>query len=268
MLAFTDLHFNKFSGLINDRFGIHFNDAKKELLHHKLIKLMMQKELDSFDKLYEEIINRSNKEFELEFLNVITVNKTDFFREEEHFSFIRDNLKLVFELNKRINKSGEIRVWSAGCSTGEEAYTIAMVLKELFDDSINIRILATDISCKVLSAAQRGIYPGVSLKGIDNCYIKRYFIKSDNGFRISEEIKRLVSFRYFNLMNEFPFRSSFDIIFCRNVMIYFNNETQTELINKYYDALTDGGLLFIGHSESLSNKTHSFKYLQPTIYMK
>jgi chemotaxis protein methyltransferase CheR len=154
------------------------------------------------------------------------------------------------------------------CSTGQEAYTLAIVLKEALPKDFSVKVLATDVSNRVLKVAIDGVYQEDSINDIDKSYLDRYFTKSQELFQVNDDIRKLVTFRQFNLMNQFPFSGNFDIIFCRNVMIYFNLETQKELLRKIYDCLSSGGLLFIGQSESILNKNHNFKHLKSTIYIK
>ena len=141
-------------------------------------------------------------------------------------------------------------------------------LKEVLGESIKIKILATDISEKALRSAAVGEYPRSTVSVIQPYYIQKYFTAESGKYRITDELKEVISFRLFNLMNPFPFSNKFDIIFCRNVMIYFDAETQEKIVDKFYNFLNPGGLLFIGHSESLSYREHRFKYIQPTVYMK
>jgi len=265
----TDKQFEKFCLLIKERLGIHIGEAKRELVQSKVSKLMRENDLScaSYDEYYNLILPGNNSLWTT-FVDEITIHKTNFFREDNHFNFIRDKMDTILKNNPRIFKNFEIRVWSSACSTGDEAYTIAMVLKEYLPPGINIKILATDISSKVISEAQQAEYILDSEDLINPYYLNKYFIKNENKYRIINDIKNLVSFRTFNLMNAFPFKNNFDIIFCRNVMIYFDSPTQEELIKKFYNVLVPGGLLFIGHSESLTQKQYKFNYLQPTIYMR
>jgi chemotaxis protein methyltransferase CheR len=251
MQLFKEIHFQKYASFIYDTFGIHINQSKKDVLEIKLRKLMSKHNIDSYDQYFNILTGIRNSEFLTEFANEITVNKTDFFREINHFNFITDNLNSIIEANPRIIRKKEIRVWSAGCSTGKEPYTIAMILKEKLPDNINVRILATDISTKVLAKALHGVYPLDVKAEISSYYLAKYFSREEIQYRVCDDIKDLVTFRSFNLMNTFSFRNNFDIIFCRNVMIYFDNAVQQDLIDKFYDVLAPGGLLFIGHSESL-----------------
>ncbi|NCC96701.1 MAG: methyltransferase domain-containing protein, partial [Synergistales bacterium] len=170
--------------------------------------------------------------------------------------------------NPRILQRAEIRGWSSACSTGEEAYTMAMVLKDSMGDRATPKVLATDVSKGSVAKAMKGEYRKDIRKDVDPLILQRYFTKAGEHYRVNQEIRRFITFRSFNLAEQFPFRDSFDIIFCRNVMIYFSPEMQQSLLNKLYRALTPGGLLFIGHSESLIGKVHRFQYIQPTVYMR
>jgi chemotaxis protein methyltransferase CheR len=164
-------------------------------------------------------------------------------------------------------KNREIRAWSAGCSTGEEAYTLSMVLQESFPN-LDIKILATDIDQKVLKKAVSGEYGIGEADDVERYYLAKYFKKTDRSLFVCDEIKSKVTFRQFNLMNKFSFKKGFDIIFCRNVMIYFDAPTQQKILKKFYDALVPGGLLFIGHSEGITDKNPGYIYVQPTVYRK
>jgi len=263
----NDNQIRKFSELVKDRLGMHIGESKKELLQSKISKLMRDNCIEEVDKYYDLVLNTKDKFWPI-FVDEITIHKTNFFREDNHFKFMRDQLQLILEKNPRIIRNGEIRVWSSACSTGDEAYTLGMVLKEYLPVGIEIKILATDVSSKVIAEAQKAEYILDQEDLIDNYFLLKYFNKSERGYQVTQDIKNLVTFRTFNLMTPFPFQNNFDIIFCRNVMIYFDSETQTRLIKKFYDVITHGGLLFIGHSESLTQKQYRFKYLQPTIYIK
>lgn len=268
IVSFTDNHYNKYRNLIHSQFGIRLNDSKREMLKSKLSKLMRSEGIDSYDKYYKLLIDNKNSEQWMRFIDLITIHKTDFFRENNHFSFIRNNIETIKKNNLRIANDKKIIVWSAGCSTGEEPYTIAMVLKETLTADFEIKILATDISKGSVANAQRGFYKKNVIQDIDNYYLGKYFNHDSAGYYVMDQIKNMITFRTFNLMEPFPFTKKFDIIFCRNVMIYFDLATQAVLIKKFYEALNPGGMLFIGHSESLTSKQYKFKYVQPTVYLK
>lgn len=260
--------FNQFVVFIRDRFGIKVGLDKRGVLDIRLKRIMLKFSINEYEELLAKLIAGKNDALVREFLSEITINKTDFFREIHHFNFIKNKIDFIMEKNRSIGRTGEIRVWSSACSTGEEPYTIGMVLKEIFGENVKIKILATDISEKALKTATAGEYPRSTVSVIQPYYIQKYFTSEGGKYRITDELKEIVTFRLFNLMNPFPFSNKFDIIFCRNVMIYFDSETQEKIVDKFYNSLSTGGLLFIGHSESLSYREHRFKYVQPTVYMK
>lgn len=269
MQSFNDGEFEKYRHLIYDSCGIYFSTVKKDILRNKVSKLMSKNNIASYAEYYDILATDGGKKYTAEFIDEITTNKTDFFRENNHFDFIKDRIHFIMEKSRRIAVNKEIRVWSAGCSTGEEAYTLAMVLAECLPEEFNIKILATDISNKVLSAASKGIYPQRIRDAVGPYHLNKYFERLDSEyFRVADNIRKMVTVRRFNLMELFPFENTFDILFCRNVMIYFDQKVQQLLLNKFYDVTAPGGLLFLGHSESLINKTHRYQYIQPTIYIK
>jgi len=264
----TNKQFEKYSKLIYENFGIHHTNAKKEMVQSKLSKLMRWANIEDYDDYYDFLMrNCGNENWDL-FVNEITTHKTHFFREDSHFEYIRSKIDNIIKNNPRILNNNELRIWSAGCSTGEEPYTIAMILKECLPNYIDVKILATDISPVVIEKAQKGIYLLDEEDGVSAYYYHKYFIANQELSVVVPEIKDLITFRTFNLMNPFPFQNTFDIIFCRNVMIYFDMTVQEQLIKKFYNILTHGGLLFIGLSESLTQRQHKFKYVQPTIYSR
>jgi chemotaxis protein methyltransferase CheR len=261
-------NFNRFSDLIYNQFGIYYSDTKIEILQTKLNKLMSKYNMVSYDECYGNLISMADKTLLSDFANEITVNFTSFFRESLHFDYIRENAAGLLAAKPDRTGDNDFRVWSSACSTGEEPYTLAMILKEALPAGVNIRILASDINKKVLSIAQRGLYSADIKNEVERRYLDKYFYKTPTGYMISDELKKLVSFRHFNLMHDFPFRNNFDMVFCRNVMIYFDAAVRQELLNKFYEILPAGGLLFIGHSESLSGHNHKFRYVQPAVYVK
>lgn len=267
MEVFSDIQFDRYSRYIHDNFGINFKTAKKELLEAKLKKLLEKNKVSSYEDYFRILTADNSNEIVNEFISEITVNKTDFFRESSHFDYIKNHAGLITQQNSRILKSGEIRVWSSACATGEEAYTLAMVLQESFPQ-LNKKILATDLDPEVLRKALTGEYSDHIKNDVEMYYLSKYFIKTDSGLSICDSIKRSVTFRQFNLVNEFPFTKGFDIIFCRNVMIYFDLAMQKKLLKKFYNALNPGGLLFLGHTEGITNGKLDYKYVQPAIYMK
>lgn len=268
MTILKDKQFDKFKMLIYNKLGIHISEAKREMIQSKVGRLMRALEMEDYDEYYDFLCNNINNDHWHKFVDDVTIHKTNFFREDNHFEFIRNKIDTIFQNNPRILKTNEIRVWSSACSNGKEAYTLAIVLKEYLPPHINIKILATDVSSGIIEQAQKALYKLDAEDMVNPYFLSKYFNKLGDEYAVKQELKDLVTFRTFNLMNIFPFKNTFDIIFCRNVMIYFNFETQEKLIKKFYDVLPSGGLLFIGHSESLNQKQYKFEYIQPTVYMK
>ena len=259
-------HIRLFSQLLGDRYGIRISREKADMLKVKLQKLMARNNIVSYDEYYDLI--GSDSLYLTQFLDEITTHTTNFFRENSHFEYLQKNINNILDRNSAIRKNCEIRVWSAACSTGEEPYTLAMVLRESLPGGINIKILATDISRKVVASAAKGVYALEIENEVGKYYIQNYFSRIDGVYQIADHIKNLVTFRIFNLMEPFPFKRNFDIIFCRNVMIYFEGHVQKRLVEKMYDVLAPEGLFFIGHSEGLVHKEHRFSFIQPSVYMK
>ena len=203
-------------------------------------------------------------------LNLLTTNYSYFMREWEHFRYFKDHV--LPELAPGL-RDGDLRTWSAGCSTGQEPYTLAMLLSDFQAErglSWDAKVLATDISDKALGAAKKGIYQDDSLKSVPAAWKLSYFNKMPNHeWMVSDSLKKEVVFRRFNLIEEeFPFKKRFHVIFCRNVMIYFREDTKKKLISKFYEATAKGGYLFIGHSESLDKNEMGYQFISPSIYKK
>jgi chemotaxis protein methyltransferase CheR len=204
-------------------------------------------------------------------VDVLTTNKTHFFREFEHLEFLRD------EIIPRFSK-GPIRIWSAGCSSGEEPYSIAIMLSEAIPDigKRDIKILATDISYRMMEQARQGLYDEETLKFMPAQLRLKYFRKTEardghsrsHRYRVVPQLQSMVSFAKLNLMEEWPMRGLFDVIFCRNVMIYFDKPTQENLVKRFWSFLRESGYLLVGHSESLTFLTHDYRYLKPAVYQK
>lgn len=264
-----DRYLQLFREFLENNYGVHYSTEKISTLEVKLNKLIAKNSIVSYKAYYGLIVDKKNTALLNQFLDETTTHTTNFFRENNHFNYIQKNLNVILNNNKRIIENNEIRVWSSACSSGEEPYTLGIVLKEIFPEDFNIKILATDISKKSVFAASKGIYRAEALENtVSKYYLTKYFIKQNENYGVAKEIKDLVTFRTFNLMDQFSFKKGFDIVFCRNVMIYFEPEVQADLVDKMYNVLVPGGLLFIGHSESLAFKEHKFKYIQPALYAK
>jgi chemotaxis protein methyltransferase CheR len=267
--------FQQYSRLVYEQCGINLHEGKKALLQARLNKRLRMTGIDSYKEYYEFITSGVNPGEFVNFLDSISTNLTFFFREAQHFDFL-DRVALPELLEaKRKERNTRIRVWSAGCSTGEEPYSLAMcVLGHLQDNTKwDFRILATDISTRVLEMASRGVYSEEKVKKVPAGLRQTYFRKvgAENGvsdFQVVPDIKRLITFHRLNLKEPFPFKGPFDFIFCRNVMIYFDKKTQEELVNKMAAFLGAGGYFCVGHSESLTGLAHKLSYVQPAIYRK
>ena len=211
-------------------------------------------------------------------IDAITTNLTGFFREEDHFRYLRDTFLPALVARKRRTGNRRIRAWSAGCSSGEEPYTMAMVLNDVLDrgGTWDAKILATDISTRVLQIAKTGSYRQDRLRDVPETLANRYFVRDveassagQTAFAVKPVVRELVSFRRLNLMDDpWPFSGTLDAIFCRNVMIYFDSATQQRLVERYWDKLDSGGLFFTGHAESLAGISHGFRSVGPTVYEK
>jgi chemotaxis protein methyltransferase CheR len=268
--------FELFRGLIYKTSGIHLTSSKKELVKARLSKRLVKTGIDSFEQYYNFVTKYDKNGEELvHLLDSISTNKTDFFREKNHFDFL--NTKLLPELIEKKETAGikTFRIWCAASSSGEEPYTLAITILNHINpnNGWDIKILATDISTKMLQEAIKGIYKQDSLKSISpeivSAHFTRVVLDDADYFKAKDHLKKIITFRRFNLMTStFPFKNPFDFIFCRNVMIYFDTDTQHRLILKFYDCLPEGGYLFVGHSETLAKKTHGFKYIQPAVYQK
>lgn len=270
-IELTDGEFIKISRLIYDLCGIRLTDAKKELVKARLGKRLRSGSFKSFHDYYEHVLrDESGKELIL-LLDSIVTNFTFFFRERKHFEYLQSEF-IPSMITRKKNK--KIRFWSAGCSSGEEPYSILITLLETIGDPLDwdIKIYATDLSTRVLKTAQLGIYPIEKVQDLPPYILKKYFLKGtqewENFLKIKDYLKSYIQFQRLNLTEPFPFKEKFDCIFCRNVMIYFDKKIQAELVNRFYEYINPGGVLIIGHSESLAGIEHPFLYVKPSIYKK
>jgi chemotaxis protein methyltransferase CheR len=233
------------------------------------MKRLRQLSLTDFDAYLEHVRQDASLRELYAMIDALTTNKTSFFRENDHFHFVKD--KLIPEFRKR---GRSVRIWSAGCSTGEEPYSLAMLLRQEWPEVLrcDVRILATDISTRVLKNAQEGIYSEEVVADMDRSLLLKYFDPMKEGsqklYRVKDEMRHLIRFARLNLMESWPMKGAFDLIFCRNVMIYFDKQTQKKLVRRYWEHLAQGGYLFVGHSESLTACSSDYKYVQPALYQK
>jgi len=266
-----DIDYEKISRLVYEQCGINLHEGKKELVKARLGKRLREGNFKSFAEYYRYVVTENGTDELINMIDSLSTNLTSFFREESHFHAMRQIVRDRVSAKRAVPL--KMRVWSAGCSTGEEPYSLAMTVSESINgESSDIKIMATDISTRVLSAAVRGIYRDERLQNLPSAIIKKYFQmgygKSKGYYRIKKDIREMVQFERFNLMETPPCSYRFDVIFCRNVMIYFDKATQAGLISRFYQCLNEGGYLFIGHSESLTGLGHSFKYIEPNVYRK
>lgn len=274
-MFYTDLpnrDFVRFSKLVHENCGINLHEGKKELVRARLGKRLRATGSGDFKAYWKFLSDDESGEELVRMLDAVSTNTTSFFREEKHFHFLKETALPSYEKDKTGFK--RLRFWSAGCSSGEEPYSLAIWLLEYFgaNSTFDIKILATDISTKALAQAQRGLYTGQRLSVIPNVLLRKYFQRGsgrqEGNFRVKGLLRNIIVFKRFNLMEPFPFKEAFNVILCRNVMIYFRKKTQQMLINKFYESLLDGGYLLIGHSETLSGIDHPFKYITPGVHQK
>jgi chemotaxis protein methyltransferase CheR len=269
MIEITDQVFQRLAAFVKTNFGIHLSKDKKMLVMGRLGCVLRSLNMDNFSDYINFVITDGSGEAARTFVNRITTNHTFFMRESDHFDFFKN--QVLPALLPRI-RDKDLRIWSAGCSTGEEPYTLAMLIDEYLGkdkQGWDTTILATDISEKVLAHAARGIYSDESVMQLPKRWKLTYFIPhGTNQYAVTNAIRQEVLFRRFNLMDPFPFRKKFHVIFCRNVMIYFDSNTRRMLTQKFYDMLMPGGYLFIGHSETINRLETNFKYVRPAVYRK
>ena len=266
--AFTDAHFEFLRKLVGKYAGISLNDTKRQLVYGRLARRIRAINLSGFDAYCELVRDENSAEIE-NFINAITTNLTSFFRENHHFECLAQ--QVVPTLLKTNAASRRIRVWSAGCSTGEEPYSIAMALHEALGNAPgwDVKILATDIDSNVVATAAAGVYPANRQQGVSEARLKRFFTHAGGApgnMRLKDEVRSMIRFAPLNLMEQWPFKGPFDVIFCRNVVIYFDKETQGRLFSRYADALARHGYLFIGHSETMFGTCNRFDLIGRTTY--
>ncbi len=268
---FTDKDFQRVRKLVLEHTGICLSELKHDMVYSRLAKRIRLLRLGSF-KEYLDLLEAPSSEEMGEFVNAITTNLTSFFREQHHFDYLKQTL--LPELMKSNSDTRQIRIWSAGCSTGEEPYSLAITVKETIPDNLgwDVRILATDLDTNVIAKGQSGIYTEERVNGLSRPMLKRWFSKgkgpNEGSVKVSSELQDIIFFKQLNLMGEWPVRQGVDIIFCRNVVIYFDKTTQTRLFERYANTLKSDGCLFIGHSETLYKVSDRFKLLGKTIYQR
>lgn len=269
----TEKDFKKFAEFIHDECGIKLSASKKTMLEARLQKRLRALGYDDYKKYTEYLFSNAGMENEMcHLIDQVTTNTTDFFREPKHFEYLKNIL-----LPQWMSEAGRfksLKLWSAGCSIGAEPYTLAVVFSDFqaSQPAFKFNILATDISNNVLQKAMKGIYTLDQARGLSKPVMHKYFLKSKDPkkrlIRVAPEVRNLVEFRRLNFMESFSFREQKDIIFCRNVIIYFDKPTQADLLGRFCNNLKLGGHLFIGHSESLAGLNLPLRQVAPTIYKR
>jgi chemotaxis protein methyltransferase CheR len=264
----NDADFEQYRALIYAESGITFTATNRSILESRLKERLRDKGIDSVKAYFAEI--SKNKEELKGFLDSITTNLTRFFRNQAHFDCLEKFVIPELIKNIRKNSPGTIKIWSAGCSTGEEPYTIAMLMNEILPPPWKFEIVASDISLKCLMTAKEGFYAERSITGIPDSYLAKYFDKVEGGYKARPDIQSKIRFDYHNLKNDSGLRG-IDIVFCRNVIIYFDEAAQTAVINRFWDSMAPKSFLFIGHSESLFGMDTKFEFVKTewaTLYRK
>ncbi|GLX76823.1 chemotaxis protein methyltransferase 3 [Thalassotalea insulae] len=268
----TDKEFNFVCQFVYDTAGIVLNASKREMVYRRLTRVIKERKLASFSQ-YCQLLKQNPEQEKHYFINAITTNLTSFFREKHHFDYLL-SIELP-QLLKRNKQQQRIRIWSSATSTGEEAYSIAAIVYESCKQSLSswdIKILATDIDGNVLAKGKAGIYDEKRIEDVPSVYLKPYFIKGTgenaHKVKVAQCLRNLLTFKELNLLHQWPMKGPFDIIFCRNVIIYFDKKTQIELFERFYEMLAPGGLLILGHSENLGHYQQYFKNVGRTIFRK
>ena len=255
----NDQDYEKFRKVIYDQCGITFSATNRSILDSRIKDLLRKKNIATPAE-YLDLVLKNSEEMKI-MLDSVTTNLTRFFRNQPHFdAFINYVIPAVIEQKK---KGGDrtIRIWSAGCSTGEEPYTIAMIMKEICPPDFNFKVTASDISLKSLMVGQQGFYGDNKVDGIPPEYLNKYFTKVEGGYQVKKELQDTIRFDYHNLMNDSGARN-LDVVFCRNVLIYFDEPAQLTVINRFWDSMAAQSYLFIGHSESLFGMKTQFEFLK------
>lgn len=253
----SDHDFQKVSEFIEKNYGIKLPRPKKAMVQNRLYKRLIETEMPTFEEYIAFVFSKNGMAEVSKMVDEITTNKTEFFRERKHYDFLEANIL------KNVNN---LKIWSAGCSSGEEPYTLAMLLKEY---NVTYTILGTDLSGKILDTAKKGIYSENTVKDVPIHLLKKHFTKKENMYQINNDLKSNIRFSKLNFMDaNYGINTHFDIIFFRNVLIYFTIETQLKIIKKIIQNLKEGGYLFIGHSETIYSKEFPLVNVSHAVYQK
>jgi len=269
---FTDQDFESVRQKLYEQAGISLNDGKRDLVYGRLSRRLRALRLTNFASYLKYLASPEAETELVQFINALTTNLTAFFREPHHFDYLAKTV--LSEATRRNAGDHRIRIWSAGCSTGEEPYSIAMTVRETMPSlhSWDLKILATDLDSNVVETAKSGRYPAQRVEGLPKARVNKWFLRGDersgDQVQVSEALQELITFKQLNLMDPWPMQGKFDLIFCRNVVIYFDKPTQRKLFDRYADALVTGGYLFIGHSENMHKLSDRFELVGQTMYRK
>ncbi len=257
----NDADYELFRKVIYDESGITFSATNRSILDSRIKELLRKKNMSTPQEYYA-LITKSTEEMK-EMLDAVTTNLTRFFRNQPHFdAFINYVIPQIIEYKKSKNSFDKtIKIWSAGCSTGEEPYTLAMIMKEICPMGWDFQITASDISLKCLMTAQTGFYADNKVDGIPENYLQKYFTKVDGGYQVSKDLQAKIKFDYHNLKNDSGARN-LDVVFCRNVLIYFDEPAQLKVIDNFWNSMAAHSYLYIGHSESLFGMNTKFEFLK------
>ncbi|MGN1417087.1 MAG: CheR family methyltransferase [Oscillospiraceae bacterium] len=267
MLTLTDEDFRRLVDYMKSNYGINL-EKKRVLIEGRLSAIVQNKGFDNFTSYIDYALSDKSGNETITLVNKLTTNHTFFMREPEHFEFLRSTVLPYIE--KTVTDK-DARIWCAASSTGQEPYTIAMVIDDYFGERRNgwdLKILATDLDTDALKKAKLGVYSEEALSDLPDEWRIKYFNKvDDDSYQVKDRIRNEIVYKKFNLMDPIKYKKPFDLIICRNVMIYFENDTKNQLIERFYDCTKDGGYLFIGHAENVSKDTR-YKYVKPAIYRK
>ena len=269
---YTQADFEAVRELLHTVAGISLDAGKRELVYARLVRRLRACRLDRFSAYLALLGSAQGKAETVHFINALTTNLTGFFRDPHQFDYLAE--KVLPEAAARARSGQVYRIWSAGCSSGEEPYSIAMVAGECMPcrDRLNVQILATDLDSSVVAKAQRGHYTQERIADLSSARTRKWFRRTGSRDRCRYEVepglKQLVEFRRLNLMHEWPEQGPFDLIFCRHVMIYFDRSTRRKLFERYADSLVDGGYLFLGRSETVHTVTERFEPVGRSVYRK
>jgi chemotaxis protein methyltransferase CheR len=267
----SDVVFARIRTLVYEHTGIALTEAKRQMVYGRLARRLRALQLSGFDE-YLALLDRADSVELEEFTNAITTNLTSFFRESHHFDYLSGIV--LPSLASHLQATGRLRIWSCACSTGEEPYSIAMVLREQQDrlGDADVKILATDLDSSVLAVGAAGVYPAERLKDMSPARVSQFF-KAGTGaqqdtVKVAASLRELITFKQLNLMDAWPMRGQFEVIFCRNVVIYFDLATKRDLFERMARLQPPGAILFLGHSESLYHISDRYELIGRTIYRR